>query len=171
MATASTPFSLSYLIAYIFINISQLTAIKRFVFFESKQSDFFVNLYKSGKVNSSIDMQYEGSKYFSHIMLMTTTTNIDEVQKDILEYINKIKIEDVDKELFEIVKRKKIGETILSADSLNIAYRRIIDGILYDTDTYVDVEILKNLTPEDIKGFLNNLREDNQVISKILPKE
>ena len=37
MATASTPFSLSYLIAYIFINISQLTAIKRFVFFESKQ--------------------------------------------------------------------------------------------------------------------------------------
>ena len=40
----------------------------------------------------------------------------------------------VDNELFEIVKRKKIGETILSADSLNIAYRRIIDGILYDMD-------------------------------------
>ena len=137
----------------------------------SKQSDFFVNMYNSGKVNSSIDLQYEGSKYFSHIMLMTTTTNIDEVQKDILEYINKIKVEDVDNELFEIVKRKKIGETILSADSLNIAYRRIIDSILYDTDTYVDVEILEKLTPQDIKEFLNNLREDNQVTSKILPKE
>ena len=137
----------------------------------SKQSDFFVKMYNSGKVNSSIDLQYEGSKYFSHIMLMTTTTNIDEVQKDILEYINKIKVEDVDKELFEIVKRKKIGETILSADSLNIAYRRIIDSILYDTDTYVDVEILEKLTPQDIKEFLNNLREDNQVTSKILPKE
>jgi len=71
----------------------------------------------------------------------------------------------------EIVKRKKIGETILSADSLNIAYRRIIDGILYDTNTYIDVEILEKLTPEDVKEFLNNLREDNQVISKILPKE
>ena len=137
----------------------------------SKQSDFFLKLYNSGKVNSSIDMQYEGSKYFSHIMLMTTTTSIDEVQKELLEYINKIKVEDVDKSLFEMIKRKKIGETILSADSLNIAYRRIIDGILYDTDTYIDVEILKNLKPEDIKEFLNNLREDNQVVSRILPKE
>ena len=49
--------------------------------------------------------------------------------------------------------------------------RRIIDGILYDTNTYIDVEILEKLTPEDVKEFLNNLREDNQVISKILPKE
>ena len=137
----------------------------------SKQSDFFLKLYNSVKVNSSIDMQYEGSKYFSHIMLMTTTTSIDEVQKELLEYINKIKVEDVDKSLFEMIKRKKIGETILSADSLNIAYRRIIDGILYDTDTYIDVEILKNLKPEDIKEFLNNLKEDNQVVSRILPKE
>ena len=137
----------------------------------SKQSDFFLKLYNSGKVNSSIDMQYEGSKYFSHIILMTTTTSIDEVQKELLEYINKIKVEDVDKSLFEMIKRKKIGETILSADSLNIAYRRIIDGILYDTDTYIDVEILKNLKPEDIKEFLNNLKEDNQVVSRILPKE
>jgi hypothetical protein len=125
----------------------------------------------TNELEGSIDLQYEGSKYFSHLMLMTTTTNVGEVQKDILEYINKIKVEDVDKDLFEIVKRKKIGETILSADSLNIAYRRIIDGILYDTNTYIDVEILEKLTPEDIKEFLNNLREDNQVISKILPKE
>jgi len=104
----------------------------------SKQSDFFEKEYNLGKVNSTIDMQYEGSESFSHVLISTTSTNIDEVEKDILDYVEKIKKEPIDEELFDTIKRKKIGELILSSDSLNISYRRIIDSILNKTNVYLD---------------------------------
>ncbi|MBO5477891.1 MAG: insulinase family protein [Clostridia bacterium] len=136
----------------------------------SKLSYFFEKEYNEGKVNDSIDMQYEGSDSFSHVIISTTAVNIDEVEKDILEYINKIKNEPIDKELFEIIKRKKIGEMILASDSLNISYRRIIDSILNDVDVYTDMEMLKSITPEDLQEFLAQLNDENQVSSKIIAK-
>lgn len=136
----------------------------------SKQSDFFENEYNSGKVNSTIDMQYEGSESFSHVLISTTSTNIDEVERDILDYIERIKNEPINEELFETIKRKKIGELILSSDNLNITYRRIIDSILNKTNVYLDIEILNNLSSEDVKEFLNMLDENKRVSSKITSK-
>ena len=136
----------------------------------SKQSDFFEKEYNSGKVNDSIDMQYEGSDSFSHVIISTLSTKIDEVEKDILEYIEKIKNMPVDDEMFNIIKKKKIGEAILSSDNLNVSYRRIIDSILNKTDVYYQIEVLKGITKEDIRNFLNKLTIDNQVSSKIISK-
>ena len=136
----------------------------------SKQSDFFEREYNNGKINSFIDMQYEGSDTFSHVILSTTSTDIDSIEKDILDYINQIKKEPINEELFEVIKRKKIGEAILSSDSLNVSYRRVIDSILDDTSVYADMEILKNIKASDIKEFLNKLSEENRVSSKIISK-
>jgi predicted Zn-dependent peptidase len=136
----------------------------------SKQSDFFEQEYNLGKINSSIDMEYEGSESFSHVIISTTSTNNDEVEKDIIEYIEKIKNEPIDNELFETIKRKKIGEAILSSDSLSVSYRRIIDSILNDTNVYLDMDVLNNIKPEDIKEFLGKLSEDKRVSSKIIAK-
>ena len=136
----------------------------------SKQSDFFEKEYNSGKINGFIDMQYEGSDTFSHVIISTTSTDIEGIEKDILEYINQIKNTPIDKELFEVIKRKKIGEAILSSDNLNVSYRRVIDSILDDTNVYADMEILKNINENDIKEFLNKLNEVNRVSSKIISK-
>ena len=136
----------------------------------SKQSDFFEKEYNAGKVNDSIDMQYEGSDSFSHVIISTTAVNIDDVEKDILQYIEKIKNEPIDEELFEIVKRKKIGEAILSSDNLSVSYRRIIDSILNNVDVYTDIEMLKSITIEDLQQFLNCLKEEKRVTSKIISK-
>ena len=136
----------------------------------SKQSDFFEKEYNLGRVNGSIDMQYEGSEYFSHVIISTTSTQLEEVEKDIAQYIEKIKQEDVDKELFETIRRKKIGEAILESDSLSISYRRVIDSVLNNTNVYLDMDILNELTAEDVKEFLKQLNKDNRVTSKILSK-
>lgn len=136
----------------------------------SKQSDFFEKEYNAGKVNDSIDMQYEGSDSFSHVIISTTAVNIDDVEKDILDYIEKIKNEPIDKELFEIVKRKKIGEVILASDNLSVSYRRIIDSILNNVDVYTDIEMLKSITIEDLQQFLKGLKEEKRVTSKIISK-
>ena len=136
----------------------------------SKQSDFFENEYNLGRVNGSIDIQYEGSEYFSHVIVSATSSDLNKVESDILDYIEKIKKETIDEELFETIRRKKIGEVILSSDTLSVSYRRIIDSILNNTNVYLDVEILKSLKSSDIKEFLENLDENRRVTSKIIAK-
>ncbi len=136
----------------------------------SKQSDFFEKLYNAGKVNDSIYMTYEGSETFSHVLVLTTSTDVDNVEKEIVNYIDKIKNEDIDEELFEAIKRKKIGEAILLSDSLRVSYRRLIDAAINKTDIYADIEILKNIKKEDIKKFLEKLTKNVQVTSKIISK-
>ncbi len=136
----------------------------------SRLSDFYDIEYKKGYINDTIDFIYEGSETFSHLVMSATSTNIDELEKDILEYVDKIKFEPIDEELFETIKRKKIGENILSSDSLGTSYRRVIDSIINGVNTYYDVEVYNNVTSEDIKEFLNNLDEKYRVTSKIISK-
>ena len=126
--------------------------------------------YNKGYINEEIDFIYEGSETFSHLVISATSTNIDELEMDILKYMKKIKSEDIDEELFEIIKRKKIGENILNSDRLGVSYRRIIDSILNNVPTYYDVEMYNSITSKDIKEFLDKLDEKYRVTSKIISK-
>ncbi len=136
----------------------------------SRLSNFYEEEYNKGYINEEIDFIYEGSETFSHLVISATSTNIDELEMDILEYMKKIKSEDIDEELFEIIKRKKIGENILNSDRLGVSYRRIIDSILNNVPTYYDVEMYNSITSKDIKDFLDKLDENYRVTSKIISK-
>ena len=136
----------------------------------SRLSNFYEEEYNKGYINEEIDFIYEGSETFSHLVISATSTNIDELEMDILEYMKKIKCEDIDEELFEIIKRKKIGENILNSDRLGVSYRRIIDSILNNVPTYYDVEMYNSITSKDIKEFLDKLDENYRVTSKIISK-
>ena len=136
----------------------------------SKITPFFEKEYNEGKIIEPISFDYEGSKYFSHVIISSSTTKLEELKKDIIEYINKIKSEPIDEELFSLIKKKKIGNIVFSADNLNISYRRIIEAILEDTSIYQDIECLNKVQPQDIVDFLKLLDEEYMVISSITQK-
>ena len=136
----------------------------------SKITPFFEKEYNEGKIIEPISFDYEGSKYFSHVIISSSTTKLEGLKKDIIEYINKIKSEPIDEELFSLIKKKKIGNIVFSADNLNISYRRIIESILEDTSIYQDIECLNKVQPQDIVDFLELLDEEYMVISSITQK-
>ncbi len=131
----------------------------------SKSSKFYETEYNKGIISEDIDFIYEGNKDFSHVIISTITTKTEELQKDIFDYIEKLKKEDIDTDLFNNTKRRKIGENIVVSENLNNSYRRIIDSILNESKLYFDVEILNNITVKDIKDFLNTLDYTKAVIS------
>jgi len=136
----------------------------------SKITDFYKMEYDKSVLSDSISFMYEGTDTFSHIILTAESTKMDELQKDLFEYIEKIKSEDVDEELFETIKNNKIGTMVSISDNLSVSYRRIIDSILCDIDVYCDVDLLKDISKEDVKEFLQLLSEDSKVVSVINPK-
>ena len=136
----------------------------------SKITDFYEKEYNEGKISEPISFDYEGAANFSHVIISAASTKVQELKNDLLSYIDRIKNEDIDNELFEITKRKKIGNMVLTSDNLNVSYRRIIDSIINDNDIYAEMEILKNITKDDVKKFLLLLNDDNQVISIVKEK-
>ena len=136
----------------------------------SKLSNFYKTEYENKVISSEIEFDGEFTNSFAHVIISASTTNVDKLKEDILEYIEKIKVEDVDNNLFELVKRRLIGADILDFDDLNSIYRRIIDSILTETDLYEPEKILNALTSKDIKRFLNNLKSEKQVVSIIRPE-
>ena len=133
----------------------------------SKLSKFYEEEYSKGIITDEIILSYEGTEYFSHVVIMGESTKLLELKSDILKYIEKIKKYPIDTYLFEQVKSNKIGSTLIENDRLNSCYRRIIDSILADTDVYADIEILQNLNVQDVKNFLELLDNENNVVSII----
>lgn len=136
----------------------------------SKMTPFFEKEYEKGLLSDVPNLSYEGTSTFAHVILMASATNIDKLKADIIKYLEEIKNTDIDNKMFELIKRKKIGELIRRADNLNVSYRRIIESSLCNFDIYEDVNILKNLNKEDIKDFLQLLVTNKQVISIIREK-
>ena len=136
----------------------------------SKLSDFYEEEYNKGLISEELSFDYEGSNEFSHIIISGSSVNIDELKNDLINYFDRLKEKDIDLDLFNLIKKKKIGYTCLCADNLNISYRRIIDSIINDTKIYGDIDILNSITPDDIKEFLNLLDSKKQVVSIINQK-
>lgn len=135
----------------------------------SKISEFFKKEYDKGVLTDKVAFMYEGTDTFSHVILSSESTKIEELQEDLFEYINKIKNEEIDSELFETIKNNKIGSLVAISDSLNVSYRRIIDSILCDIDVYADVNLINDITKQDVKEFLNMLVDEKRVVSLIKP--
>ena len=136
----------------------------------SKITPFFEEEYNKGILSDVVNFDYEGSSSFSHIIISAYSTNIEELKKDLTNYLDEIKTKDVDDDMFELIKKKKIGDLIKKADNLNVCYRRIIDSALNNYDVYEDVNILNNITKEDIKEFLKLLDNEKQVFSILKQK-
>lgn len=133
--------------------------------FFSRSSSFYEQEYNKGIISDNIEFVYEGTNEFSHVIIATLSSNLDTFQKDLFEYIDKIKKEEIDIDLFNNIKRSKIGQNIVASENLNSSYRRIIDSILNGNKLYYDIEILNSITVNDIKEFLNILDYMKAVIS------
>lgn len=157
--------------------VDGVTAMKRNIICDiisdlyfSKMTKFYEEEYNKGILSEEVSLSYEGTSTFSHALLFACSTNIDVLKGDLLKYLEEIKKSPIDGEMFEIIKKKKIGEMIRRADNLNVSYRRIIESLLSNIDIYEDVRVLENITKEDIKEFLNSLDVEKQVISIVREK-
>lgn len=137
----------------------------------SKMSRFYEEQYKLGLINDEVSFSYEGTKTFSHVVIMAQSKNADMLYNNICKYIEDLKNSDISNEEFELVKKKKIGETILLSDGFDTSYRRIIDKIMNGTKMYEDIEILKNISINDVKSFMNLFNNDENLVKSIITKK
>ena len=137
----------------------------------STMSNFYEKLYKDKIITEPINISYESGKDFAHTIIFATSKDYDKCIDEIKKYILKLKKEGIDEELFEIIKKKKQGELIFETEDIMSIHKDIIDSVIQNTPVYESQNILDKVTKEDIEKFIiENLNEDNMVISKVIEK-
>ena len=137
----------------------------------SRLSNFYEEEYQKGVLNEPLYFDYEGGEGFSHVVISGASVKIEELKTDLQQYLDKIIHSEIDTDLFDLIKKKKIGYIEFMADNMRTSYTRIIESIINETALYEDIQILKDIKKEDIKNFLQLLESQKEVVSVILPKE
>lgn len=140
------------------------------IMYFSRLSKFFKDEYDKRLIIEPLSFEYEGNYDFSHVLISTDTTNEKVLENDLKKYIEKIKKEEIDIELFNKIKNRNLGVLLMESDRLSNGYKRIIDSILENTDIYDDINILENIEIKDIYEFLNLLDEELSVVSIVKSK-
>lgn len=133
----------------------------------SRTSDFYEKMYNEGLITDDMALFFEGTKEFSHVLIMAESNLFSKAINKICDYATNLKNEIIDSELLETAKKKLLGEFIIKSEDPNNCYRRIIDSILNGNDLYYNIEILKEATTEDIKGVLNYFSKENMIVSVV----
>lgn len=133
----------------------------------SRITEFYKKEYESGTITDKIYLSYEAEDTFAHLMFMSESLKLEELENDLIDYISKIKFERINEDLFNQVKNNKIAMMLLNSDSISNSYRRIIDSILTNTNVYDDINITKEITLKDIENFLLELDDTKRVVSII----
>lgn len=137
----------------------------------SSLSDFYEQMYNDEVINDPIQISYECGADFAHTIIFATSKNHEECETRLKEYLNSLRLEGIDNKLFEIVKKKKIGEHIAETEDLMAIHRQIIDSIIQETPIYEEYEVLEKITVQDINEFIReNLTEANMAVSKVIEK-
>ena len=137
----------------------------------SELSDFYEKNYNDKVINEPVQISYECGENFSHVVLMAASKEYTKCEERIKEYIEKLRKNGIDKELFEVALKKKQGEMIFDTEDLMKIHRDIIDSIIEKTDVFEPTNAIYSLTKQDVDTFIKeNLTEDNMVISRVVEK-
>ncbi len=137
----------------------------------SNMSAFYERLYKENVLTHEPEISYESGETFAHLVISAYADNIEIFEKEVVRYIEKLKTEGIDKNLFEIVKLKKEGEYIYNLESSNHMYRSIIESILQKVDVFSAQKILEEISVEDIDHFISeSLDITRMCVSRVIAK-
>ncbi len=140
------------------------------IMYFSRLSKFFKDEYDKGLIVEPLSFEYEGNYDFSHVLILADTKDEEVLKNDLKKYIEKIKKEEINNELFNKIKKRNLGVLLMESDRLSNGYKRIIDSILENTDIYNDINILESIQIEDIYNFLNLLDEKLSIVSIVKSK-
>ncbi len=133
-------------------------------------SDLYQKMYNSGLLYSELSYDYEFSNQYSHFIIQGQSNNISEVEKQIIDELERFKITGFSDEDFLRSKRKLYGEYVKNFNSVSNIANDFLSNYLKGINSFDYFEEFKNITKKDVQDILKNVcQEEKRVISIVKP--
>jgi predicted Zn-dependent peptidase len=133
-------------------------------------SRLFEDLYMKGLINDSFGGGFSSQIDYGFTIIGGDSKDPREVKKIILEHIEKYKIEGLNNQEFERIRKKKIGNLLKYFDSVDFIANNFITYNFKGINLLDYLEVLKDIKFEEVQERLNShLKEEYCVISIVEP--
>lgn len=121
-------------------------------------------------INDEFDGEFFTGCGYAAMLFDGESADPKRVAEYIKEEIARLKKDGIDKSCFEAVKRDIYGGVVKRYNSVEDIVMSFIDSAVCDYNSFDEIEIIKDLTKEDIEKYLDTLVDENTVLSVILPR-
>lgn len=135
-------------------------------------STLYKELYEDGLLLSPLDLDYEFSDTYAHVLITGQSTNPKKVEARLMQEIERIKKEGIELDNLERIKRKLYGSYVCDYESVSDIARSIVtDRIKGIKNSFDYLNCFRYIKREYVFDLLNNvLVEKNKIISIVTPK-
>lgn len=136
----------------------------------NQSTDFYKNLYESGKILSAPSVTYEFSKTYAHLLIQVQTNFVEEVTDAITKQIKKAQEEGLNQEDFERAQKSVYGSLIKDYNEVSTIANGIVSDYFKNINSFDYFEEFNSVNKEYVEKILKELLvEENKVVSVIKP--
>lgn len=132
-------------------------------------SELYKRLLDNELINEEFASEYFTGRSFSVPMFDGESKDPRQVLALLLETVEKMKSEGIDKVLFEAVKREMYGKMLRRFDGAESVCSMLCDSAVLGYDIFEHFKVLESITPEQVEKRLDVFSEQNAVLSVIDP--
>jgi len=130
----------------------------------------FEKLYDQGLVDPSFNADFVSEVDYGHSIISGQSTDPKSVKEFIDDYIKELKASGIQKDDFERIKRKQIGDNLSFFNSIEYTGNSFVSYYFKDINYLEYIEVLKEVTLEEVQLYLmKHFDETKQVLSIIKP--
>ena len=133
-----------------------------------KSSKLYKELYEKGIVISPLDLDYEFSKQYAHIVISGQSNEPERVMKELKKEIEKLKKEGLEKQQFERIKKKIYGDYITEYNDISGVARMLMADYFKGINSFEYIENHKQVTKEYAEKILKEIFDENKMVISIV---
>ena len=133
-----------------------------------KSSKLYKELYEKGIVMSPLDLDYEFSKQYAHIVISGQSNEPEKVMEELKKEIEKLKKEGLEKQQFERIKKKIYGDYITEYNDISGVARMLMADYFKGINSFEYIENHKQVTKEYAEKILKEIFDENKMVISIV---
>lgn len=132
-----------------------------------KSSPFYQKMYDEGLLLAPLDMDYEFTNNYAHIMLTGQSKDPKKVQEELLKEIEKLK-QNINNEYFERIKKKVYGDYVVEYNSVADIARMFLADYFKGINSFDYIEQYNQVNMENVKEVLNQIFDEKNCILSVV---
>ncbi len=132
-----------------------------------KSSAFYKNMYDEGLLLAPLDMDYEYTDNYAHVMLTGQSKEPKKVQEELLKEINKLK-QNIDNEYFERIKKKVYGDYVVEYNSVADIARMFLSDYFKGVNSLDYIEQYNEVSTQYTNEILNEIFDEKNCILSVV---
>lgn len=136
-----------------------------------KSSELYKKLYGSGDLISEPDFDYEFSKEYAHVLISGQSKNPDKILKEVSSYIKDLKLNGLNEEHFNRIKRKIYGDYVTEYNNVGDIARMFLTDTFKGINTFDYIEKFDQITKKYAENVLNEVFNEEKMILSVIKGE